>query len=42
MKKPNYDDMQGKHPIPHAKDAIKDGVKVNQKSTKENKEKEEE
>ncbi|MGA8854134.1 MAG: hypothetical protein WB492_08150 [Christiangramia sp.] len=39
MKKPNYEDQQGKHPIPHAKGIAKDEKDKNMKEKSENKNK---
>ena len=39
MKKPNYKDQQGKHPIPHAKGIAKDEKDENMKEKSENKNK---
>lgn len=44
MKTPNYEDQQGKHPIPHAKGIAKDekDEKMKEKSEKKKSDKEKE
>ena len=39
MKTPNYDDTQGKHPIPHAKGIGKDEKKDDKKNEENKKDK---
>ncbi len=39
MKTPNYDDTQGKHPIPHAKGISKDEKKDDKKKDENKKDK---